>query len=58
MDHDEAQLSQAKQTLFGVIAATVILVLLILIHYQWTLKRTGTIVLPAGANYFGPTKTP
>ena len=40
----------------SLLMAAVILVLSLIVVMEWTRSRGGTIVIPAGGTYLGPTK--
>lgn len=49
---------QYQRTLGVAIAITVILTIVVIAHYQRIKDRKGTIVLPAGGTYLGPSNQP
>ncbi len=49
---------QTKLTLFIAILCTVFLTILVIVSFQRAKSRTGTIVLPGGITYLGPTQKP
>lgn len=51
--------SQSYRTIIGIsVVITMVLTALVFVHYRQISKRPGTIVLPAGGTYLGPSATP
>ncbi len=50
-------MSPYKKVIAIAVAITVIGIILVLVHYQQISGRTGSIVIPAGNTYLGPTPT-
>ncbi len=48
---------QSSQILLTAMALAIVLTLGLFVLFEWTRPRTGTIIIPAGNTYLGPSTT-